>query len=94
MLLEKICYIIRFEFGRFLPESTRWLITMRRYDEAKQLILRAARVNNKHVPDSLLVVPDESADNPEVNSCNRIIFPTLNKDTAYLMCIERQWQRF
>lgn len=47
--------------SRFLPESTRWLITMNRYDEARKLILRAAEVNNKEVPGDLLVKPDQSA---------------------------------
>ena len=44
---------------RVLPESTRWLITMKRYDEAKELINQAAEMNRKSVPERLLVVPDE-----------------------------------
>ena len=35
---------------RFLPESTRWLISKRRYPEARALILQAAEMNNKTIP--------------------------------------------
>jgi len=47
----------------YLPESTRWLITKKRYNEARTLILRAALVNKKHVPDHLLIHLDELAEN-------------------------------
>jgi len=43
----------------YLPESTRWLITKKRYVEARALILEASRVNSKHVPEHLLIVPNE-----------------------------------
>jgi len=34
----------------FIPESTRWLISKHRYEEAKQLILKAAETNHKLIP--------------------------------------------
>jgi len=33
-----------------LPESTRWLLAQKRYDEAYELILKAAKVNGKTIP--------------------------------------------
>ncbi|XP_078479037.1 solute carrier family 22 member 13-like [Lampetra planeri] len=38
----------------FIPESARWLLNRGRMDEAKQLIVKAATVNKRSVPDSLL----------------------------------------
>jgi len=40
-----------------LPESTRWLITKKRFDEARELIIEAAKMNGKHVPEHLLIKP-------------------------------------
>ncbi|XP_036414234.1 solute carrier family 22 member 13b isoform X1 [Colossoma macropomum] len=37
-----------------LPESARWLLTQGRQEEARRIILKAARVNGRKVPDSLL----------------------------------------
>ncbi|XP_066534116.1 solute carrier family 22 member 13b isoform X2 [Hoplias malabaricus] len=37
-----------------LPESARWLLTQGRQEEARKVILKAARVNGRKVPDSLL----------------------------------------
>ena len=42
---------------RVLPESTRWLITKKRFDEARELIIEAAKMNGKHVPEHLLIKP-------------------------------------
>ena len=33
-----------------LPESTRWLLAQKRYDEAYELVLKAAEVNGKTIP--------------------------------------------
>ncbi|XP_068427774.1 solute carrier family 22 member 13-like [Clinocottus analis] len=38
----------------FIPESARWLLSRGRTDEAKQLIVKAAAINKRTVPDSLL----------------------------------------
>ncbi|KAM9436462.1 solute carrier family 22 member 13b [Clarias gariepinus] len=38
-----------------LPESARWLLTQGRQEEAKKIILNAARINGRKVSDSLLV---------------------------------------
>ena len=44
--------------SRLIPESTRWLITKKRYEEARELINQAAKMNNKFVPERLLIVPN------------------------------------
>ena len=48
---------ISFSFNDFfcfywsiLPESTRWLLAQKRYDEAYELVLKAAEVNGKTIP--------------------------------------------
>ncbi|XP_034412373.1 solute carrier family 22 member 13-like [Cyclopterus lumpus] len=38
----------------FIPESARWLLDKGRTEEAKQLIVKAAAINKRTVPDSLL----------------------------------------
>ncbi|XP_068557775.1 solute carrier family 22 member 13-like [Cebidichthys violaceus] len=38
----------------FIPESARWLLSRGRTEEAKQLIVKAAAINKRTVPDSLL----------------------------------------
>lgn len=42
-----------------VPESIRWLIAKKRYKEAKELILKASKVNKKSIPDHLLVIPNQ-----------------------------------
>lgn len=39
---------------RILPESARWLLTQGRQEEAKKIILKAARVNGKELSESLI----------------------------------------
>lgn len=41
-------------FSRFIPESTRWLITKNRIVEAKRLIQIAAKTNKKDISDEKL----------------------------------------
>ena len=36
---------------RFMPESFRWLVSHRRFDSARQVIEKMARINGKPVPD-------------------------------------------
>jgi len=50
-----------------IPESTRWLITKKRYEEARKLINHAEKMNNKFVPERLLVIPN-SDENQNRNS--------------------------
>ncbi|XP_030015504.1 solute carrier family 22 member 13-like [Sphaeramia orbicularis] len=38
----------------FIPESARWLLSRGRTEEAKQLIMKAAAINKRTIPDSLL----------------------------------------
>jgi len=45
---------------RIVPESIRWLISKRRYDEAGKLISKAAKVNGKVLPNHLLVAPSSN----------------------------------
>ena len=67
--------IINWVWIRYLPESTRWLITKKRYVEARALILEAARVNNKHVPEHLLIVPNDSGEEEQVLLSIRYMSP-------------------
>jgi len=39
----------------WLPESPRWLITKKRYSEARKVIENAAKMNKKCVPEHLLI---------------------------------------
>ena len=74
---------------RFLPESIRWLITQKRYSEARMLILRAAKINNKHVPEHLLVIPgncNEFDDKPSENIMFTIRSPVMCKRLV-ILCI-------
>ena len=48
--------------SRCLPESIRWLITMKRYDEARRLINRASKMNGASVPLHLTATPNKDAD--------------------------------
>ena len=41
-----------------LPESTRWLVTKKRFAEARVIIEEAAKMNGKSVPQHLLIEPD------------------------------------
>jgi len=38
----------------FISESTRWLLSQKRYDEAYELILKAAKINRKAIPTHIL----------------------------------------
>ncbi len=51
---------------RVLPESVRWLITQKKYEEAKKIILKAAKTNGKTVPPHLLIIPELNNSIPEV----------------------------
>ena len=48
----------------------------KRYDEARQLILKAAKVNGKSVPDHLLVIPTEPKETNDTVE-NRSIIRTI-----------------
>ena len=57
-----------------LPESIKWLISKKRYDEARDLILKAAKMNGKVVPKHLLIAPteDEQVDlNIKLDTCDK-----------------------
>ncbi|XP_069134981.1 organic cation transporter protein-like isoform X2 [Argopecten irradians] len=48
-----------------LPESPRWLITKRRYEEAKVILLKAAKVNKVVLTDDILKVKEKDVDAPK-----------------------------
>ena len=41
-------------FDRFIPESARWLLDRGKTEQARKLILKAAAINKRTVPDRLL----------------------------------------
>ncbi|XP_018533008.1 solute carrier family 22 member 13 [Lates calcarifer] len=72
----------------FIPESARWLFSRGRTEEAKQLIVKAAAVNKRTVPDSLF---DKIAVNNTVNRGGiKLIFrsPLL---TRYFFTVVLAW---
>jgi len=62
-----------------LPESTRWLITKKRYAKASQQIRTAASMNGKTVPEHLLIVPNDD----DVND-SQISNPSQEVDSVSL----------
>ena len=65
---------------------------MKRYDEARILILRAAEVNNQDLPNHLVVVPEESIESRQVGA--KSIVQRLEITVTGLICTVRGWQRF
>jgi len=59
----------------WVPESTRWLITEKRYDEARTLIDDSAKMNKKTIPEHLLIIP-KSVENQHGNSD---VIPTISQ---------------
>ena len=47
------------DIQRIVPESIRWLVTKKRYSEAHFLIVKAAKMNNKSVPNYLITIADD-----------------------------------
>ncbi|KAJ8029166.1 Organic cation transporter-like protein [Holothuria leucospilota] len=41
------CFILCYLYVTILPESIRWLLSQKKYDEAERLIRKTARINNK-----------------------------------------------
>ena len=54
-----------------VPESVRWLLSHGRVEEAKEIIERAARENNKKVPVHLMQTSDMSEIELDSNKDNR-----------------------
>lgn len=71
-----ICYIIYLNlklstFYSFLPESVRWLVSKKRYEEAQKIFLEASRNNGQTIPDHLLAIPPaDEVTSSEENSLN------------------------
>lgn len=77
---------------RFIPESCRWLLTKGRKDEAKELLQKAAKVNQVVITDETLEMhlaqrETESSSNmgkPSVLDLMR--YPNLRRKTLLLCC--------
>lgn len=59
---------------RVVPESIRWLIAKKRYSEARLLILQAAKMNKKSVPDHLIFVEKEKSDDVHTKILKHLIY--------------------
>nr|CAH0104624.1 unnamed protein product [Daphnia galeata] len=66
-----------------LPESTRWLTVNKRFEEAKVIYKRAAKLNKKKIPPHLLVIPVANCPDPSV-TCP---FPDNSEDASAWMSI-------
>uniref|UniRef100_A0A673B675 Solute carrier family 22 member 13-like n=1 Tax=Sphaeramia orbicularis TaxID=375764 RepID=A0A673B675_9TELE len=71
----------------FIPESARWLLNRGRTEEAKQLIMKAAAINKRTVPDSLLdnIAVKETVNNGSI----KIIFRSHLK--RYFFILSLSW---
>lgn len=50
--------VLFFVFERFVPESARWLLSRNRIEEAKSILVNAARVNKTVLPDDFSLEQD------------------------------------
>ncbi|KAL4657152.1 solute carrier family 22 member 13-like [Arapaima gigas] len=62
-----------------LPESARWLLTQGKKEEARKLILKAARVNKREIEDSLLDKVEVGVKTKTSNLVDLIQIPYLRK---------------
>ena len=53
----------------FLPESVRWLVSKKRYEEAQKIFLEASRNNGRTIPENLIAIPpaDEVTSSEEIS---------------------------
>ncbi|XP_071347952.1 solute carrier family 22 member 13-like [Trachinotus anak] len=72
----------------FIPESARWLLNRGRTEEAKQLIVKAAAINKRTVPDSLL---DKITVKDTVNKGGIKIIFRSSLLTRYLFTVAFAW---
>jgi hypothetical protein len=73
-----------------VPESIRWLIAKKRYKEAKELILKASKVNKKSIPDHLLVIPNQNLSEQVLTAISLIIaFETLSSNPESHLVMKR-----
>ncbi|CAL8346814.1 unnamed protein product [Merluccius merluccius] len=72
----------------FIPESARWLLTKGRHREAKEWILKAAKINKRVVPDNLLesVTIDQAVKREGIKTLFKS--PTLRK---YILIMSFAW---
>ena len=70
--------IIRLLFSRIVPESARWLVNQKRYEEADKVLRKAAKTNGVTLPDRWWEQLDDykAADaNTEEEGSVNILFP-------------------
>ncbi|XP_046883940.1 solute carrier family 22 member 13 [Hypomesus transpacificus] len=72
----------------FIPESARWLLDRGKTEEAKELILRAAAINKRQIPDTLLEKITEKTSVQRGGICVLIKSPVLRK---YFLTITIGW---
>ena len=57
-------------YSRFLPESIRWLISKKKYCQARELIIKASKMNGVLVPEHLIVIPDNDKESVSSEGSN------------------------
>lgn len=60
-LIKRVCF--NYYWIRILPESIRWLITKKKFSEARKLVLQASNVNGTHFPIKILNSFGENSNN-------------------------------
>ncbi|XP_013788712.2 organic cation transporter 1-like, partial [Limulus polyphemus] len=94
--LVTTCFCIPyFLYWRFLPESPRWLVSMKRYDEAVVILTRIAERNGSPVPDNLVErlknVEKEAAREKQIDTAHNVTvlfrYRNLRKHFIFLTLI-------
>ena len=72
----------------FIPESPRWLIAKGRYEEAKKIITKGAKVNGKTIPQEMMEIQkvEQDSDVPELGFASLFDDKYVTKNTL-IMCV-------